>query len=56
MAAGVIGTTNRDFGDVLMVAAITFTGMTGLWLLPAAVSPRVLRGLPKRGESKAGPS
>ena len=56
MAAGIIGSTGRNFSDVVLVAAITFAGMTGLWLLPAAVSPGVLRGLPKSGESKVGPS
>jgi hypothetical protein len=56
MTAGIIGTTDRDFPTVLFIAAFTFMGMTGLWLLPAAVSPEVLRGLPKRGEPKAGRS
>jgi hypothetical protein len=49
MAAGIIGSTDRDFGTVLLTAAITFAGITGLWLLPAALSPKVLYGLRKPG-------
>jgi hypothetical protein len=56
MAAGIIGAQVRDVTTVVLSAAITFMGITGLWLLPAAVSPAVLRGLPQRRRSPADPS
>jgi len=56
MAAGVIGSADRDVTAVVLTATITMMGIAGLWLLPAAISPEVLRGLSKRGQPPSNPS
>ena len=56
LAAGFIGAQPHDFSAAVMAAMMTILGMTGLWLLPPAVSPRLLDALPKRKQRSQTPS
>ncbi|WTW92014.1 hypothetical protein OG216_00885 [Streptomycetaceae bacterium NBC_01309] len=45
---GVAGAGDRDASDVIVTVMLTTVGMVSLWLLPPAVSPRLLDALPNR--------
>ncbi|WTW98873.1 hypothetical protein OG216_38495 [Streptomycetaceae bacterium NBC_01309] len=45
---GVSGADDRDASAVIATVALTTVGMVGLWLLPPALSPRLLDALPNR--------
>jgi hypothetical protein len=48
LTAGTIGAKGRlGFDDVLFNVALTSTGMVGVWLVPPAVSPRLIEVLPR---------
>jgi hypothetical protein len=44
----VCGASSVDVGVVLLSLGLTGAGMTGLWFLPAALSPTLLNALPER--------
>jgi hypothetical protein len=53
LIAGVLGAQVRDATAVVLTVMVTTIGMTGLWLLPPTLSPRLLAALPKRDEPSA---
>ncbi|MER5852472.1 hypothetical protein ABT126_37135 [Streptomyces sp. NPDC002012] len=53
LAAGVIAAQVRDANAVVLTAMVTAIGMVGLWLLPPALSLRLLAALPKRGQPRS---
>ncbi|MFD4578007.1 hypothetical protein ACFWNK_37545 [Streptomyces sp. NPDC058417] len=48
LMAGFFGSAHQDVDAVLLTVLVTIIGIVGLWLLPPALSPRLLDTLPPK--------